>query len=219
MSYLFDHPGTVFYAIFVSFWAVTFLEYWKRKCASLAHHWDCMDFEEEEEKPRPEFAARAPLIERNSVTGLREPSFPAGIRTQRMLAVLIFLVGIIIYRVMGAMPMFKSRELRGWASIISGSTGAVVNLTMIMFLGRVYEKLAVRLTEWEMHRTQTEFEDHLTFKVFIFQFINFYSSIFYIAFFKGRYVGYPGHYRHIFHLRNEDCSNSGCLMELAQQLI
>ena len=40
----------------------------------------------------------------------------------------------------------------------------------------------------EMHRTQTEFEDQLTFKVFIFQFVNFYSSIIYIAFFKGRWV-------------------------------
>ncbi|CAG2183837.1 unnamed protein product, partial [Oppiella nova] len=40
-----------------------------------------------------------------------------------------------------------------------------------------------------MHRTQSEFDNQLAFKVFIFQFINFYSSIFYIAFFKGRFVG------------------------------
>ena len=60
-----------------------------------------------------------------------------------------------------------------------------------------------------MHRTQSEFDDNLTFKVFLFQFINFYSSIFYIAFFKGRFVGYPGHYKHIFgNLRNEDVSIS-----------
>lgn len=38
----------------------------------------------------------------------------------------------------------------------------------------------------EMHRTQTEFEDAFTFKVFIFQFVNFYASPVYIAFFKGR---------------------------------
>lgn len=38
----------------------------------------------------------------------------------------------------------------------------------------------------EMHRTQTEYEDNLTLKVFIFQFMNFFSSIFYIAFFKGK---------------------------------
>ena len=30
------------------FLAVSFLEYWKRKQASLAHHWDVMDFEEDE---------------------------------------------------------------------------------------------------------------------------------------------------------------------------
>ena len=91
-----------------------------------------------------------------------------------------------------------------------------------------------------MHRTQTEYDDNLTFKVFIFQFINFYSSIIYIAFFKGKFVGYPGHYKHIFgSLRNEEvddlcciyisnlpiymhnllqCGNGGCLIELAQQL-
>lgn len=48
MGYLFDHPGTVFFSVFMSFWAVTFLEYWKRKNATLAHHWDCMDFHEDE---------------------------------------------------------------------------------------------------------------------------------------------------------------------------
>lgn len=55
-----------------------------------------------------------------------------------------------------------------------------------------------------MHRTQIEFEDNLTFKVFAFQFVNLYASIFYIAFFKGRFVGYPGNYLHIFGLRNEE---------------
>ena len=88
-----------------------------------------------------------------------------------------------------------------------------------------------------MHRTQSDFDDNLTFKVFIFQFINFYSSIIYIAFFKGKFVGYPGHYHNIMgsNLRNEDvrkfckflfgkfccslqCGNGGCLIELAQQL-
>ena len=60
-----------------------------------------------------------------------------------------------------------------------------------------------------MHRTQSDFDDNLTFKVFIFQFINFYSSIIYIAFFKGKFVGYPGAYINImFNLRNEDVSSS-----------
>ena len=46
-----------------------------------------------------------------------------------------------------------------------------------------------------MHRTQSEFDDNLTFKVFLFQFINFYSSIFYLAdisFFEEGNVEYGG---------------------------
>lgn len=35
-----------------------------------------------------------------------------------------------------------------------------------------------------MHRTQTHHEDALTSKVFIFQFVNFYFTHFYAAFFK-----------------------------------
>nr|CAD7460341.1 unnamed protein product [Timema tahoe] len=215
VAYLFDHPGTVFYAVFVSFWAVTFLEYWKRKSASLAHHWDCMGFQEEEERPRPEFAAKAPFLERNPVTGVREPSFPSSLRHKRVAAgigiiflmmslVIIFIVAVIIYRVLVSIPLFQHSTFRAQAQAIANVTGAVVNLCLIMAMSRVYEKLAYRLTTWEMHRTQTEFDDNLTFKVFIFQFVNFYSSIFYIAFFKGRFVGYPGNYTLILRLRNED---------------
>ncbi|EEC18596.1 conserved hypothetical protein, partial [Ixodes scapularis] len=77
----------------------------------------------------------------------------------------------------------------------------------------------------EMHRTQTDFENNLIFKVFLFQFVNFYSSIFYIAFFKGR-LGPPllttlGRVMHRCHMSCflfVQCSGSDCLSELAQQL-
>ena len=73
-------------SIFCMYLAVTFLEYWKRKSASLAHHWDCMGFQEEEERPRPAFAAKAPYLEKNPITGVKEPSFPAGERLKRIAA-------------------------------------------------------------------------------------------------------------------------------------
>ncbi|XP_064642098.1 anoctamin-7-like isoform X3 [Lineus longissimus] len=229
VGYLFDNPGTVFYAIFVAFWAVTFLEYWKRKCASLSHHWDCMDFEEEEERPRPQYAALAPTFEKNPITGIKEPHFPKRDRVPRILSgiaciivmmilVLVFIIAVILYRVLISIPLFQNPLLRSRALTIASLSSAVVNLILIMSLGKVYEKLAEKLTQWEMHRTQTDYEDQLIFKVFLFQFVNFYSSIFYIAFFKGRFVGFPGHYNKFLGLRNEECNNGGCLVELAQQL-
>ncbi|KAM9110860.1 uncharacterized protein AAG666_003148, partial [Megaptera novaeangliae] len=51
LGYLFDHLGTVFFSIFLSFWAMAFLEHWEHKSTTLAHHWDCSDFQEEELTP------------------------------------------------------------------------------------------------------------------------------------------------------------------------
>lgn len=59
---------------------------------------------------------------------------------------------------------------------------------------QIYGYVAVWLTELELNRTQTEFDDSLSLKIYLLQFVNYYASIFYIAFFKGKFVGYPGNY-------------------------
>ncbi|XP_043926264.1 anoctamin-7 [Protopterus annectens] len=229
---LFDHGGTVFFSIFMALWAVLFLEYWKRTTATLAHNWDCSEFEEIEERPRPEFTAMAPMTIRNPITGAEEPYFPKKSQVNRILTgcmvilfmisiVLIFLISVILYRaIIGAIVFSASRGfLRASAARIASLSGSVLNLIFIMTLSKVYTSLARVLTKWEMHRTQTQYEDAFIFKVFVFQFVNFYSSPVYIAFFKGRFVGYPGNYYTLFGIRNEDCGAPGCLIELAQELL
>ena len=44
----------------------------------------------------------------------------------------------------------------------------------------------------ELLRTKTEYDNSLSMKIFLFQFVNSYSACFYIAFIKGKVVGYPG---------------------------
>lgn len=60
----------------------------------------------------------------------------------------------------------------------------------------------------EIPKTHVEYENKLTMKMFLFQFVNYYSSCFYVAFFKGKFVGYPGGYLYMFgprtKLRNEE---------------
>ncbi|TRY58070.1 hypothetical protein DNTS_022712, partial [Danionella cerebrum] len=229
---LFDSGGTVFFSIFMSLWAVTFLEYWKRTSSILSHRWDCSEFEEIEERPRPEFTALAPLTVQNPVTGAEEPYFPETRRLSRTLTgnmviilmiavVLIFLMAIILYRTILSIIIYRSQSafFIFSAGRIASLTGSVLNLLVILLLSRLYTYLAKFLTQWEMHRTQTKYEDAFILKVFIFQFVNFYSSPVYIAFFKGRFVGYPGNYNTLLGIRNEDCGSSGCLIELAQELL
>jgi NADH:ubiquinone oxidoreductase subunit 6 (subunit J) len=62
--------------------------------------------------------------------------------------VLIFIVAVIMYRVVVTMLMFENKDFRSRASMIASMSAAVVNLLLIMAVGRVYEKLALRLTQW-----------------------------------------------------------------------
>uniref|UniRef100_V9KDX5 Anoctamin n=1 Tax=Callorhinchus milii TaxID=7868 RepID=V9KDX5_CALMI len=216
----------------MSLWAVTFLEYWKRKSVVLADKWDCLEFEGSKERSRPEFTATAPMTIKNPVTGIEEPYFPNGDRIQRVISstmvillmiavVFICLVSIILYRSIVSILMYKTGNsiFMVLASKIASITGSIVNLLVILLLAQVYTSLAHFLTRWEMHRTQTMYEDAFIVKVFIFQFVNFYSSPLYIAFFKGRFIGYPGHYGSLLGVTNEDCGAGGCMIQLAQELL
>ncbi|CAG2169746.1 unnamed protein product [Oppiella nova] len=75
--------------------------------------------------------------------------------------------------------------------------------------------IAIYLTERELPRTAFEFDNSLTLKMFLFQFVNYYSSIFYIAFAKGRFVTRTGDVSKYF---VEECPMGGCFVDLAIQL-
>uniref|UniRef100_A0A671V8A0 Anoctamin n=1 Tax=Sparus aurata TaxID=8175 RepID=A0A671V8A0_SPAAU len=102
-------------------------------------------------------------------------------------------------------------------------TASCINFVIIMILNFFYERVAVWITDMEIPKTHLEYENRLTMKMFLFQFVNYYSSCFYVAFFKGKFVGYPGHYTYMFgkqsKLRNEECDPGGCLIELTTQLV
>jgi len=69
-------------------------------------------------------------------------------------------------------------------SVAGSIIGGVVNAIVIIAFNVIWRKAADILTAWENHRTQTEYDDALTFKIFLFQFVNSYISLYYIAFFK-----------------------------------
>ncbi|XP_044525450.1 anoctamin-7 [Gracilinanus agilis] len=224
---LFDNKGTVFFSVFMSLWAVMFLENWKRKSARLAYQWDCSDFKEQ---PLPQFAIVAPLAAWDLTAHREEPFqkndfqhiFVAGAIIAVMAAVVtLLLISIILYRAGVSILVSKSSSifLLTWGAEISNFTSAVLNLSFILLLIKIYVPIAYVLTSWEMHKTQSKFEDALVWKVFIFHFVNIYSVPIYIAFFKGRFSGYPGHYGTFFGLKNENCINDSCLIELAQEML
>jgi len=76
------------------------------------------------------------------------------------------------------------QTLGGAWTFFGGLVGGIANAVTIILLNTMYQKIAVKLTEWENHRTATEFDNALIFKIFVFYFVNSYTSLYYIAFFK-----------------------------------
>ncbi|GFS49685.1 anoctamin-1 [Trichonephila inaurata madagascariensis] len=230
VTYLVDNAATVFFAIFMSLW-----EMWKRYSADITHRWDLTGFDTSEEHPRPEYLARLANERKkklNFITRMYEPHVPFWRKrlpyTVMSTSIVLLLVtvavaavvGVILYRISvnAALLLSKDKNLTNFASIITSTTAALLNLVCIMIFNQFYTYMATYLTELELHRTQTEFDDSLTLKMFLLQFVNYYSSIFYIAFFKGKLVGHPGDYNLLFGYRQEECGTGGCLTELAIQL-
>ncbi|XP_045615890.1 anoctamin-4 isoform X2 [Procambarus clarkii] len=234
ITFLFDNPITVFFSIAMSFWATMFLELWKRKQAVIQWQWD-MDGYEEEEELRPEYEEKVTTTRINPVTNKPEPYLPLWSQITRLVAanslvlLLLFVVvaamfSVIIYRmaVVIAMHQTESDLFRRNAKIVTSMTAACLNLMVIIILNYFYEKLVSWLTDLEVPRTETEYEDSFTLKMFLFQFINFYSSLIYIAFFKGRFFYHPGDTEArtnvLMKLRYDMCDPAGCLFELFVQL-
>ena len=72
-----------------------------------------------------------------------------------------------------------------YAEVIATSTMALVNFLAIHFLYVVFGCAATRLTTLECHRTTQKHKDSLIVKLFVFDFINHFMTLFYIALFKG----------------------------------
>lgn len=105
-----------------------------------------------------------------------------------------------------------------WPSLLELTHLKLTDWSIILFLTiwcQLYTRVVLWLTEWELHRTQTEHEDSLTLKMYLLQFVNYYSSIFYIAFFKGQWVGHPGDYNRIFNFRQEEVGGWMAVSELS----
>ena len=234
ITYLFDNMSTIVFTVFMSFWATGFLEMWKRKQAVIAWEWDLTNFEEEEQM-RPEYEASVKTTRINPVTQTHEPYMPAWIKFKKLVFTNIFVIfmltivlmavfAIMVYRVSIILVMYRLVEgssLYSNTRIIISASAAFLNLLAIIVLNQIYYHVALWLTNLEQPRTQTEFEDSYTFKVFMFQCINYYSSLAYIAFFKGKFFNHPGDQsarEGLGKFKNDVCDPSGCLYELCIQL-
>eukprot|EP00736_Rhodelphis_marinus_P013030 Rmarinus@m.25944 len=165
------------YCIFMSIWGILFLELWGRENIRIAYRWNVMDFEEEQ-RPRADFVGKDRI---NPITGMREKYYPEKKRYMKYLITYPIVVVLVmcVMCVMTATLYVKNENVfgLGWAAGIMN--GVIITVFNMLFMG-----VAETLNDWENHRTDTDYEDALIAKAFIFQFVNSYFTLFMVAFAK-----------------------------------
>jgi len=205
--------------LFLAFWGSVYLESWNRKQAELNIFWHLEDFQERE-IVRPSFMGEhrhGVYIKGHSLALEPGPNFspPVSLWTPPHHRYWKFGAGLsmlITFLFLGMVATFGIFIFRAFITRITQTMGGVVagciNSTIIIILNMVYRKVAVYLTDWENYRTESEYENSFVVKNYMFQFVNSYISLFYIAFMKGRVS--------VFGL-TETCSPN-CMTELTIQL-
>lgn len=162
----------------------------------------------------------------STVTGKLEPYFSPAAQTKAnaiswtlisiMLAVMLVVVeSYVFYNAMIASFITNNYpDLQYLAPFAS----AAISLIASLFLAYFSRYLSKRLTEKENHKTATSHQDAVISKFMLFDFINFYGTLFYIALVK-KWVqeGGLGSFSGI-DVR-EQCLYKNCMLELTIQMV
>jgi anoctamin-10/anoctamin-7 len=198
----------VFYSFFISQWTEWMLAYWKSEERHLAMEIGLCEFEEEEQVRRKFIGETKP----SHINGkpIKIYPVPMKIAKQRLSLFVIFILTIVVVLIVSSIFYLKYNiryvydltEVQKSEAFIGSD---LINAVAIAVMKALFDVIAVILTDNENCRTDTEHEDSIIGKLFVFNFINSFASLFYIAFIKG--------------LINDDCVNDSCMEELGNTLI
>ncbi|XP_057689524.1 anoctamin-10 isoform X2 [Corythoichthys intestinalis] len=183
-----NYDKYVFFAVFNLIWCTVILELWKRCSASLAYHWGTLSRKKVFEEPRPGFHG---ILGFNPVTGREEPLYPNYKRQLRIYLVSLPFVLLCLYLSLYVMMIYFQME--GWALMLYDKDPTfctklflyipgIIYAVVIEIMNLIYRYAAEFLTEWENHRLESSYQNHLVLKVLVFNFLNCFASLFYIAF-------------------------------------
>lgn len=199
-----------YYSAIMALWATCLMEVWKRRMAILAMEWGTTDYEQEE-RDRPEFHG---IIIESPIDGSSFNYFSesqmylrygsSSFFTFLQYAAALGVNALILYL---RLLMLHESSIAINGVLLGSYIASTVNTIQILVCNYLFSIAAKELTDFENHRTDSSFESSLIWKTFIFQFINSYATLFYVAFAKQN-----------LEFLNDSCANDDCLAELKTTL-
>ncbi|KAH3837137.1 anoctamin-8-like isoform X2 [Dreissena polymorpha] len=176
------------FALFNVMWATMYCEAWRRRSSELAYHWGTLDKRSELlQDPRPLYTG---YLVTSPVTGRQEPYYPAWMRQVFFYFVSVPVISLCLLVVFCVMLVIF--ELQEWVNSLVKSQIApsfcttlpkILLAICIGILDDIYRKIATWLNDKENYRLEEKYDNNLIIKLVLFQFVNSFLSLFYIAFY------------------------------------
>jgi hypothetical protein len=174
-----------FFCLFMALWSVFFLESWVRRESVLAHEWGLLSFEDTETE-RIEFRGRRmmhPTIPGHVINYY--PRWKRGIKHAIGMPVLTLFLGVVIAFIVGSIEFraaytFSCGSVTGCESYVASLATAI----FVIIMNAIYARVALALTNWENHRTESAYSENLIAKTFAFQFANAFAALFHLGLYE-----------------------------------
>ncbi len=209
----FFHPWLLGYTIFMLIWSISMLEYWEREENRTMLRWGMTDFDRKEAL-RPQFVGDMVV---SPINGRPIVYFPVTrslfVKIVSYLIVFLFLlvvISVVIGIYMLRFILQSNESTAQYASMIAST----MNSIQVSVFNSIYAWLAVKLTDFENHATNSHYNNSLMVKLFGLQFINSFASFFFLAFIAGnldRPTGVPDNFV-------GQCGAENCLQPLTMNL-
>jgi hypothetical protein len=178
------HPTMYVMAVFLVIWSAVYKEEWDREQQICAVKWGTVGLEDVE-PDRPQFVGDDKEKRRISpITNQMETYFPPEKRAQRQkfgLCVVLLFICMLLGCVSFIFFMEYTLESYSWGS----SVCSLMQSVLIQVMSAIYAEVSRALNNYENYRTETQYEDNLILKKFLFEMFNNYSAIVFTAFLKG----------------------------------
>jgi Ca2+-binding EF-hand superfamily protein len=171
----------IVYSLLMSLWSVYFLSVWTRTESELRFVWGTEQFVSNDDTLYAFSQNEENPYKFNPLTNTNERAY--GSRWKRLIKfvpttmfVLVCIAGVALA---GLVAIYVKTLGATWNAI-----GSMGNFLSIVLFQSLYNIVSERLNDWENWQTRDEWEDSFIKKLFLFQFVNNFFFLFFIAYFK-----------------------------------
>ncbi|CAH0477210.1 unnamed protein product [Peronospora belbahrii] len=182
--------GRGLYSLLVTSWATAFLKFWKRRESTLRHEWSISASDAVTLEPtRIEFIG----VKRfDPVEGCYYTYFSSKDRAKRyfvtisatIAAMVVVTFLMVLYCWMEEWFAVAFIPAKGWDGIYEYIylLPSIIYSVVVLYVDAKYSELASDLTQYENHRTESDFANARVLKLALFYFVNNFGFLFYVAF-------------------------------------